>query len=190
MKKILKYLKVVFCIIIISFTAVGTYSYFTFGELYYGKFLDEVGKVIEGRGSGKTLTDEYIYYKNEKIDSQAVNLPEREIKITIEHIDGNAEPKSNFTPTKILYQINNSGWDDNNVIENPIMSNTSYIFVLNDFKGGSFQFKIVAQKSDGTNVMTNAFRLKDNEATLSYYGTNDYLGCENFKPTNVSIVDN
>lgn len=151
MKKILKHLKVIFCIVIISVTAAGTYSYFTFGELYYGKFIGSDGNLIKdsdgnirGGTNGNALIDQYIYYKNENIDSEAVILQANPIKITIKNIIGNTEPRKNFGPIKILYEVNNDGWDKEIINFNVV--DGVYIFNLDNFEGGSFQFKLVAKK--------------------------------------------
>lgn len=175
-------IKIIFCIIFISFSAVGTYSYFTMGELCFGKFIDASGNVIADKGSGVILSEIYVYYSSDSTDNQSVILPAGAITITVKNISGK------FTPTTIRYSINGGSYTN---LELTTQSSGSYIFKIAGFEGGSFKFKLIAtQNSDGTNVMTNDFRLTKSSGTLSYDGTNNYLGCYDFTLTNVSVVSN
>lgn len=82
MKSITKTKAIIFCLILVSLTASGSYAYFTWGELYVGQFKDAAGDIISDKGSGNILTDFYINYQA-IVDDKSENLTAGTVSLSV-----------------------------------------------------------------------------------------------------------
>ena len=178
MKSITKTKAIIFCLILVSLTASGSYAYFTWGEPYVGQFKDAAGDIISDKGSGSILTDFYINYQA-IVDDKSENLTAGTVSLNVQ-MGTNTE----FSNISLIYKVNNGEWSTVQTLTNASPNYTwSYAHA-----GGTIKFRLIATRIvDSKSVMTNDIFIKNAAVTMTYDGTNSYFGCDDFTYTGAVI---